>query len=73
MNDTNIIMDDINWTNHQEQEYEIDIIDTFTEIVRYLYSFQSKVFISYFSRHRSDVSFSDYDNIEEHMDLQNQP
>ena len=65
-------MDDITWTNHQEHEYEIDIIDIITEFVRYLYSFQSKVFLSYFIHHRSAVSFPDYD-IEEDIDLQNQP
>ena len=41
--------------------------------VRYLYSFQSKVFILYFSHYKPVVSFSDYDNIGEDIDLQNQP
>ena len=41
--------------------------------IRYLYSFQSKVFISYFSHHKPVVSFLDNDNIEEDIDLQNQP
>ena len=44
-----------------------------TEFVRYLNSFQSKLFISYFSHHKSVVSFLDYDNIQEDIDLQNQP
>ena len=35
-------------------------------------SFQSKVFISYFSHHKPVVSFLDYDNIQEDIDLQNQ-
>ena len=30
MNDTNIIMDDIIWTNQQDRQCEIDIIDIFT-------------------------------------------
>ena len=41
--------------------------------IRYLGRFKSKVIISYFSRHRSVVSFSDYDNTEEVIDLQYQP
>ena len=39
----------------------------------YLYSFQSKVFIPYFSHHMPVVSFLQYHNIEEDIDLQNQP
>ena len=65
MNDTRIVLDDITWTNHQEQECEIDIIEIFT--------LSFKVTTLYFSRHRSIVSFSDYDNTNEDIDLQNQP
>ena len=39
--------------------------------VRYLYNFQSKVFISYFSHYKPVVPFWDYDNFEEDIDLQN--
>ena len=38
--------------------------------VRYLYNFQSEVFIWYFSYYRPVVSSLDYDNIEQNIDLQ---
>ena len=40
--------------------------------VRYLYNFHSKIFTSYFIHHKPVVSLLDYDNIEEHIDSQNQ-
>ena len=52
-------------------EYETDIINVFAAFVRYLYSFESKVFISYFSYHLPVIPFLDCDNIEEDVDLQN--
>ena len=46
MNDTNIIMDDIIWTNQQKQEYKMYIIDHFTEFLLDIYTAFSQKYLS---------------------------
>ena len=73
MNDTNINLLWMILLGQITRNKSTKLISTFLWSFVYLYSFRSKVFISYFIHHRSVVSFSDYDNIEEDIDLQNQP
>ena len=53
------------------QKVFITLLVLFCDIIIFDNHFQSKVFTSCFSHHKSTVSFLDYDNIEKDIDLQN--
>ena len=74
MNDTNIIINDIIWTNHQEKKYETDIIDIFTEILLDIYTAFNQKYLSRILTATGPLFyFSDYGNTNEDIYLQNQP